>query len=106
MDEVHRIVCERLMKLPSKGATSRIRSSAAVSGGQTIAYSVYSQPVVIHEDRTMIWQLCIQYASGRERVLRSYKNRETALKCVDAIYAKGYPLHIAYVVRHAQVQMA
>jgi len=54
----------------------------------------------------MIWQLCIQYANGRERVLRTYKNREAALKCVDAIYTYGYPLHVAYVVRHAQVQMA
>jgi hypothetical protein len=77
-----------------------------VGCGKTIAHSIYSKLVVIHEDWTMIWQLCIQYANGRERVLRSYKNREAALKCVDAIYAHGYPLHIAYVVRHAQVQVA
>jgi hypothetical protein len=51
----------------------------------------------------MVWQICILYANGTERVLRSYKNRETALRCVDAIYnVKGYPLHFAYVVRHAQ----
>jgi hypothetical protein len=53
----------------------------------------------------MIWQLCIQYANGRERVLRSYRSRETALNCIDAIYAQGYPLHIAYVVRHAQARI-
>ncbi len=52
----------------------------------------------------MIWQLCIQYANGNERVLRSFKNRDIALRCVDALYStNGYPLHFAYVVRHAQV---
>lgn len=51
----------------------------------------------------MIWQLCIQYANGTERVLRSYRNREAALRSVDALYSQGYPLHIAYVVRHAQI---
>ncbi|MBE9178450.1 family 2 glycosyl transferase [Oculatella sp. LEGE 06141] len=51
----------------------------------------------------MVWQLCIQYSNGSERVLRSYRSRETALRCVDAIYnANGYPLHLAYVVRSAQ----
>jgi hypothetical protein len=50
----------------------------------------------------MVWQLCVQYANGSERVLRSYKTREAALKCVDVIYSQGYPLHIAYVVRCAQ----
>jgi hypothetical protein len=54
----------------------------------------------------MIWQLCIQYANGSERVLRSYDNREFALKCVDAIYAKGYPMHVAYVVRHDPVALS
>lgn len=50
----------------------------------------------------MIWQVCIQYANGTFQVLRSYSQRETALKCVDAIYlAQGYPLHLAYVVRPA-----
>lgn len=48
----------------------------------------------------MIWQVCIRYANGNERALRSYKNREAALKCVDAIYNTcGYPLHLAYIVR-------
>lgn len=49
----------------------------------------------------MQWQLCILYADGSERVLKSYKNRETAVRCVDAIYLEGYPLHYAYVVREA-----
>lgn len=50
----------------------------------------------------MVWQICIQYANGTERVLRSFPNRDTALKLVDALYAaKGYPLHLAYVVRCA-----
>lgn len=52
-------------------------------------------------DTGMIWQLRIQYANGTEKVLRSFKNRETALRCVDRIYSYGYPLHIAYVVRSA-----
>lgn len=47
----------------------------------------------------MIWQLRIQYANGTERVLKSFKNRETALRWVDHIYKEGYPLHFAYVVR-------
>lgn len=48
----------------------------------------------------MLWNVCISYANGTERVLRSYKNRETALRFVDAIYnTQGYPLHLAYVVR-------
>jgi len=51
----------------------------------------------------MIWQLCIQYANGTERVLRSYRHRETAVRSIDAIYSQGYPLHIAYIVRHAQI---
>jgi hypothetical protein len=52
----------------------------------------------------MVWHLCIRYANGTERILRSYRNREAALRCVDAIYyAKGYPLHMAYIVRGAQM---
>ncbi|HIK55295.1 MAG TPA: family 2 glycosyl transferase [Synechococcales cyanobacterium M55_K2018_004] len=51
----------------------------------------------------MIWQLCIQYSNGTEKVLRSYTNRDSALQGVDALYANGYPLHVAYVVRHVQV---
>ncbi|NJO42222.1 MAG: family 2 glycosyl transferase [Cyanobacteria bacterium CRU_2_1] len=51
----------------------------------------------------MVWQLCIQYANGTERVVRSFKNRESALRLVDALYViKGYPLHFAYVVRLSQ----
>ncbi|GAB4231866.1 MAG: hypothetical protein Kow00121_60020 [Elainellaceae cyanobacterium] len=52
----------------------------------------------------MIWQLCIQYANGTERVLRSFHNRETAIRWVDALYqTNGYPLHYAFVVRHTQI---
>lgn len=47
----------------------------------------------------MVWQLRIQYANGTERVLQSFKCRETALRYVDRIYTHGYPLHFAYVVR-------
>jgi hypothetical protein len=48
----------------------------------------------------MNWEVCVQYANGSKRVLFSYKNRETALKCIDAIYyTQGYPMHLAYVVR-------
>lgn len=48
----------------------------------------------------MSWELCIRYANGKERVLRAYRDLETALKCVDRIYeAKGYPMHVAYCVR-------
>lgn len=55
---------------------------------------------------TTIWQLRIQYANGTERVLRSFKNRETALRYVDWIYTYGYPLHFAYIVRSAIVRSA
>jgi hypothetical protein len=51
----------------------------------------------------MIWQLCVQYANGTEHVLRSYETREAALRSIDLLYSQGYPLHIAYVVRHATV---
>lgn len=55
----------------------------------------------------MKWEVCIQYANGAQRVLRTYHNRESALKCVDKIYAeRGYPLHLAYVVRQALVAPA
>lgn len=48
----------------------------------------------------MTWEVCIQYANGTEKPLRSYGDREAALRCVDLIYVmKGYPLHCAYVVR-------
>ena len=48
----------------------------------------------------MKWEVCVQYANGSKRVLFSYQNRETALKCIDAIYCtQGYPMHLAYVVR-------
>ncbi len=50
----------------------------------------------------MVWQICIRYPNGQERVLRSCKNREIALKYVDAIYAKGYPMHVAYIVRQVE----
>ncbi|MGG6297947.1 family 2 glycosyl transferase [Leptolyngbya sp. AN02str] len=54
----------------------------------------------------MIWQLCVQFSNGSERVLQSYKSRDLALKQVDAIYASGYPMHMAFVVRHAMVEPA
>ena len=54
----------------------------------------------------MIWQLCIQYSNGTERVLRSYQNREAALKGVDVLYSQGYPMHVAYVVRHVALAVA
>ncbi len=50
----------------------------------------------------MIWQVCIRYPNGQERALRSYKNREVALKHIDAIYSEGYPMHVAYIVRPAE----
>jgi hypothetical protein len=51
----------------------------------------------------MVWQLCIRYPNGKERTLRSYRNRESALKQIDAIYALGYPMHVAYVVRPVEL---
>lgn len=55
----------------------------------------------------MLWDVCIRYANGTEKVLRSYKNRETALRFVDAIYnSQGYPLHLAYVVRASSTKQA
>lgn len=50
----------------------------------------------------MMWQLCIRYPDGREKALKSYRNREVALRQVDAIYSDGYPMHVAYVVRPSQ----
>ncbi|XHX79113.1 MAG: family 2 glycosyl transferase [Stenomitos frigidus ULC029] len=50
-----------------------------------------------------MWELCIRYPNGQERALRSYHDREVALKRIDAIYADGYPMHVAYIVRPAQV---
>ncbi|MBL1175641.1 family 2 glycosyl transferase [Pantanalinema sp. GBBB05] len=47
----------------------------------------------------MMWQLCIRYPNGQEKPLQNYRNRELALKSVDAIYSQGYPMHVAYVVR-------
>lgn len=50
----------------------------------------------------MLWDLCIRYANGTERVIRSFKNPEVARRCVDAIYSQqGYPMHCAYIVRPA-----
>lgn len=47
----------------------------------------------------MSWEICIRYPDGQERSLRTYKDREAALRQVDAIYSQGYPMHIAYIVR-------
>ncbi|MFB2881473.1 family 2 glycosyl transferase [Floridanema aerugineum] len=53
----------------------------------------------------MTWNVCIRYSNGKEKVLRSYRNREKALRCVDAIYNTwGYPLHLAYIVRAGDAQ--
>ncbi len=51
----------------------------------------------------MTWQICIRYPNGQEKALCAYKNREIALKRIDAIYSQGYPMHVAYVVRPAQM---
>jgi hypothetical protein len=50
----------------------------------------------------MIWQICIRYPNGQEKALCFYRNREIALKRIDAIYSQGYPMHVAYVVRPAE----
>lgn len=47
----------------------------------------------------MSWQICIRYPNGFEKAICTYRNREVALKRVDAIYSQGYPMHVAYVVR-------
>ncbi len=47
----------------------------------------------------MDWQICIRYPNGQEKAICTYHSREVALKQIDAIYAHGYPLHVAYVVR-------
>jgi hypothetical protein len=46
----------------------------------------------------MIWEVRVQYWNGSERVLRACKNQETALRYVDAIYSRGYPMHLAFIV--------
>ncbi len=51
----------------------------------------------------MVWQVCIRYPNGEERALRTCKDREVALKYIDKIYSQGYPLHVAYVVRSAEL---
>ncbi|MDX2230903.1 MAG: family 2 glycosyl transferase [Leptolyngbyaceae cyanobacterium bins.349] len=47
----------------------------------------------------MGWQICIRYPNGQERAICAYRNREVALRRVDAIYSQGYPMHVAYIVR-------
>ena len=48
----------------------------------------------------MAWEVCLQYANGREIVLKTYNHREKALKCIDFIYSTyGYPMHLAFIVR-------
>ena len=49
----------------------------------------------------MMWQICIRYPNGQEKAICAYSSREVALKRIDAIYAGGYPMHVAYVVRPA-----
>lgn len=54
----------------------------------------------------MSWQICIRYPNGREKAICTYRNREVALKRVDAIYSQGYPMHVAYVVRPIEAEDA
>ncbi len=45
----------------------------------------------------MIWEVRVRNARGREQVLQTYDNEDSALRHVDAIYAEyGYPMHLAY----------
>ena len=46
----------------------------------------------------MTWEVRVQYANGKEEVLRVYKSREIALKYVDLMYSQGYPMHLAFIV--------
>lgn len=47
----------------------------------------------------MLWEVRVRNAQGKQKVLETYQNKETALRHVDAIYAKyGYPMHLAYFV--------
>lgn len=47
----------------------------------------------------MLWEVRVTNAKGQAKPLAIYKNRETALRCVDALYSKyGYPMHLAYKV--------
>jgi hypothetical protein len=68
------------------------------------ALELHPERLLSSGTRDMIWQLCIQYSNGHEKVLRSFYHRENALQCIDAIYRfRGYPLHLAYVVRQGQI---
>jgi hypothetical protein len=58
---------------------------------------------IIHEAMVMKWEVCIRFSNGQERALRWCKDREIALRYVDAIYAQGYPMHVAYIVRPAAI---
>lgn len=49
------------------------------------------------------WNVCVLYASGREKVLWFCRSRETALRSIDLLYGYGYPLHVAYVLRQSTV---
>ncbi len=49
----------------------------------------------------MFWELCIQYPNGTEKVLDVFQNLEVAQNRIDKLYAEGYPMHFAYVVRPA-----
>lgn len=48
---------------------------------------------------TVGWNVCVLYASGKEKVLWFCQNREVALRSIDLLYGYGYPLHFAYVLR-------
>jgi hypothetical protein len=49
-----------------------------------------------------MWEICVRYGNGDEQVLKTYRSREVALRQIDALYAHGYPLHVAYIVRSAK----
>ncbi|HEY9878460.1 MAG TPA: hypothetical protein V6D29_08390 [Leptolyngbyaceae cyanobacterium] len=61
----------------------------------------FSPDPVEAKEGIMFWELCIQYANGTEQVLKVFRDLEAALNCVDRIYAEGYPMHVAYMVRPA-----
>lgn len=52
----------------------------------------------VMSSKSMTWEVRVQYANGKEEVLRVYKSREIALRHVDLMYSQGYPMHLAYIV--------
>ena len=68
---------------------------------QLLKFPVFHPYFISSSEETMLWELCIQYANGTEQVLRAFRDLETAENCVDRLYAQGYPMHIAYLIRLA-----